>query len=56
MGFYGNGEEIILTHRAESRALFAQGALKAARFLQGKPAGLYGMKDLVEDMLRGALL
>ena len=51
-GFYGNGEQLLLTHRAENRSLFAQGALRAAAFLQGKPAGLYTMSDLVDDVLR----
>lgn len=51
VGFYGAGEEIILTHRAENRSLFAQGALRAARFLKDKPAGLYSMHDVVQDML-----
>ena len=50
-GFYGDGEQVILTHRAESRALFAQGAIRAARFLAGKPAGLYSMRDVVMEML-----
>lgn len=45
---YSNGNETItLTHEAENRALFAQGALKAASFLYGKEAGLYTMDDLV---------
>lgn len=51
VGFYGEGEQLLLTHRAESRALFAQGALRAAAFLQGKPAGLYTMRHLVVEML-----
>ena len=51
VGFYGNGEQIILTHRAENRSLFAQGALKAAAFLMDKPAGLYSMQDVVKEML-----
>ena len=51
VGFYGNGEQILLTHRAENRALFAQGALKAARFLADKPAGLYTMRDVVSEIL-----
>ncbi|MDD3334287.1 MAG: 4-hydroxy-tetrahydrodipicolinate reductase [Eubacteriales bacterium] len=51
IGFYGNGEELILTHRAENRSLFAQGALRAARFLAGKPAGMYAMSDVVEAIL-----
>ena len=40
-------ESITLKHEAHTRALFADGALSAARFLAGKPAGLYGMSDLV---------
>ena len=51
VGFYGNAEEIILTHRAENRGLFAQGALRAAVFLAGKPAGLYSMQDVVAEMV-----
>ncbi|HPS82119.1 MAG TPA: 4-hydroxy-tetrahydrodipicolinate reductase, partial [Candidatus Limiplasma sp.] len=51
VGFYGKGEEIILTHRAESRALLAEGALRAAAFLVGKPAGQYSMHDVVAEML-----
>lgn len=51
IGFYGDGEELIITHRAESRALFAQGAVRGARFLKGKPAGLYTMRDVVREML-----
>lgn len=52
VGFYGNGEEIILTHRAENRSLFAQGALKAAAYIADKPAGLYSMRDVVREMLK----
>ena len=51
VGFYGSGEEIIFTHRAENRALFAQGALKAAAYLNGRNAGLYSMRDVVLTML-----
>ena len=51
VGSYGNGEQVILTHQAENRALFAQGALKAARFLKDKPAGMYSMRDVVLGML-----
>ena len=46
--FLGQGERLILSHRAESRAVFAAGALAAARFLIGKPAGLYSMRDVIE--------
>ena len=43
-----NGNETLtIKHEAENRALFAEGALKAAAFLCGKPAGLYNMKDLI---------
>jgi 4-hydroxy-tetrahydrodipicolinate reductase len=48
--FAGNDERVILSHRAESRAIFARGALAAARFLRGKPAGLYSMRDVVEAL------
>ena len=46
--FLGPGERLILSHRAENRSIFAQGALAAARFLKGKPAGLYAMRDVIE--------
>ena len=40
-------QTITLKHEAHSRALFAEGALAAAAFLQGKPAGLYGMENMI---------
>lgn len=40
-------ETITLKHEAHTRALFADGALVAAEFLIGKPAGIYNMKDIV---------
>ncbi len=43
----GLGERIELTHRATNRDLFARGALRAARFLAGKPAGRYTMADVL---------
>ena len=46
--FLGPGERLILSHRAEDRSIFAQGTLAAARFLKGKPAGLYSMRDVIE--------
>ena len=46
--FLGSNERLTLSHRAESRAIFATGALAAARFLHGKPAGLYSMRDMIE--------
>ena len=40
-------QTITLKHEAHSRALFAEGALSAAEFLIGKPAGLYNMDDMI---------
>jgi 4-hydroxy-tetrahydrodipicolinate reductase len=48
--FAGTEERLILSHRAENRMIFARGALVAARFLAGRPAGLYGMRDVVEAL------
>jgi 4-hydroxy-tetrahydrodipicolinate reductase len=45
--FAGEGERIEITHRSSSRATYAQGSLKAVRFLMGKPAGLYNMQDVL---------
>ena len=45
--FAGTGERIEITHRSSSRANYAAGSLRAARFLQGRPAGLYGMDDVL---------
>jgi 4-hydroxy-tetrahydrodipicolinate reductase len=46
--FLGPEERVILSHRAENRSIFARGALVAARFLKGKPAGLYSMRDVID--------
>ncbi|MDD4901171.1 MAG: 4-hydroxy-tetrahydrodipicolinate reductase [Patescibacteria group bacterium] len=45
--FAGNGERVELTHKASSRATFANGALRAAQWVVGKPAGLYSMTDVL---------
>ena len=45
--FLGPDERLILSHRAENRMIFARGALAAAHFLVGKPAGLYSMRDVI---------
>lgn len=45
--FAGTGERLEITHRATSRDTFAQGALRAAEWLIGKPAGLYTMQDVL---------
>ena len=45
--FFGNSERISITHHADSRMIFVSGAIKAAQFLQDRPAGMYTMRDLV---------
>lgn len=45
--FAGHDECITLSHTAMSKEIFAAGAVSAAEFLVGKPAGLYTMKDLM---------
>ena len=45
-----DGERLELGHRADSRMIFARGALAAARFLVGKPAGLYSMRDVIGSL------
>jgi 4-hydroxy-tetrahydrodipicolinate reductase len=45
--FAGSGERIELSHRAEDRGLFAQGALKAALWAHGAKPGLYSMNDVL---------
>jgi 4-hydroxy-tetrahydrodipicolinate reductase len=45
--FAGIGERLEITHKASSRMTFAQGALRAARFLQDKRAGLFDMADVL---------
>jgi len=45
--FAGGGERIEITHRSSSRANYAQGSLRAARFLAGRQAGLYGMAQVL---------
>jgi 4-hydroxy-tetrahydrodipicolinate reductase len=45
--FAGAGERIEITHRSTSRQAYAQGALRAARFLSGRTAGLYEMQDVL---------
>ncbi len=45
--FFGDGEFLELRHFATSRQGLAQGTLNAVRFMIGKPAGLYGMNDLM---------
>ncbi len=54
--FAGTDEVITLSHRAYSRAIFGKGALQAAKFLAGKPAGRYEMSDVIEAQLHSAAL
>lgn len=46
--FAADGERVELTHKASSRMTFASGAVRAAVWIQGKPAGLYDMQDVLE--------
>lgn len=48
--FAGPEERLILSHRAENRMIFARGALAATRFLAGKPAGVYSMRDVITSL------
>jgi 4-hydroxy-tetrahydrodipicolinate reductase len=45
--FCGTGERIEITHKSSSRANYADGSLRAARFLAGRAPGLYGMDDVL---------
>ena len=48
--FAGPEERLILSHRAENRMIFARGALAAVKFLVGKPAGIYSMRDVIDAL------
>lgn len=45
--YCGENETITISHQATDRAVFANGAVRAAEFIVGKPAGLYSMKDVL---------
>lgn len=45
--FAGIGERIEFSHKASDRGLFAKGAVRAALWLKGRPAGLYSMRDVL---------
>lgn len=45
--FAGEDEIVTLSHSARSKKVFAAGAIKAAKFLAGKPAGKYDMQDII---------
>ena len=45
--FAGLGERIEISHKASSRGIYAQGSLRAARFLARQTTGLFGMDDVL---------
>jgi 4-hydroxy-tetrahydrodipicolinate reductase len=45
--FAGTGEQLSLSHRASNRGIYATGAVRAARWVVGRPPGLYGMKEVL---------
>ena len=45
--FAGADEVVTFSHRAYSKAVFGKGAIQAAKFLAGKPAGMYNMSDVI---------
>ena len=47
--FAGNDEIVELKHTATSKDVFAEGAIKAAKFLVGKPSGMYDMQNLIDE-------
>ena len=51
--FAGNDEVIEIKHSAASKEVFAEGAVKAVRFMAGKPPGLYNMADLIKGTNKG---
>jgi 4-hydroxy-tetrahydrodipicolinate reductase len=48
VSFFMEGERVEVTHKASSRITFANGAIRASAWLQGKPAGLYSMQDILD--------
>ena len=46
--FAGTDEVITFNHTAYSKSVFAKGAIEAAKFLAGKPSGMYDMADVIE--------
>lgn len=49
--FLGNDEFITLSHEAQSKSIFTEGALKAAQFIKDKNPGMYSMSDLLKDIM-----
>ena len=50
--FAGTDEVVTFSHTAYSKAVFGRGAVQAAKFLAGKPAGLYDMSDVIQASLQ----
>lgn len=48
VSFFMDGERVEVTHKASSRMTFANGAVRAASWLQNKPVGLYSMQDVLD--------
>jgi 4-hydroxy-tetrahydrodipicolinate reductase len=48
VSFFMEGERVEITHKASSRLTFSNGAIRASAWLQGKPAGLYSMQDILD--------
>ncbi len=48
--FCGEDEEITISHHASSKKVFANGAVRAAKFVAGMPAGKYDMRDVLKDL------
>ena len=46
--FAGTDEVVTFSHTAYSRAIYGKGAIQAAKFLAGKPAGYYNMSDVID--------
>ena len=49
--FAGADEVITFSHTAYSKAVFGKGAVQAAKFLAGKPAGLYNMSHVIDAQM-----
>lgn len=47
--FAGKDEVVTFSHTAYSKAIFGKGAIEAAKFLAGKPSGLYNMSDVIDN-------
>ena len=48
VAFFMEGERVEITHKASSRMIYANGAVRAANWLHNKPNGLYSMQDVLE--------